>query len=214
MRTAPASRRTRSGPPRVGARGLLSVLAAGVLCLLPAAPAAAHVLIETVEPNGDGTTTLTFTFDHGCEGEPTHMLHVTMPDGVEALAADQPGGWTADVGPGYVHWQGDPVPDGDRAEFTLDVRVTGTVGQSFSFPTEQGCPSGAAYEWTDTDPTAAHPAPTFVATAATLADTPAPAATDPAGTSQVGTLPLIAGIVATAVAAGAGGGWAARRRIS
>ena len=140
--------------------------AVGILCLLPAAPAAAHVLIETVEPNGDGTSTLTFTFDHGCEGEPTDTLHVTMPEGVEALASGQPDGWTADVEPGSVSWDGEPVPDGERAEFTLDVRVTGTVGQSFSFPTEQGCPSGASYQWTDTDSSGDYPAPTFVATAA------------------------------------------------
>ncbi|GAB3164269.1 hypothetical protein GCM10027059_20070 [Myceligenerans halotolerans] len=197
---------------RAGVRTLLGVIAVGVLCLLPAAPAAAHVLIETVEPNDDGTTTLTFTFDHGCEGEPTDTLHVTMPDGVEALTAGQPDGWGADVGPGYVHWEGEPVPDSERAEFTLDVRVTGAVGQSFSFPTEQGCSSGAAYSWSDTDPSGAHPAPTFVATAATLAEVPSRAA-GPAEVSQVGTGPLVAGVLVAAVIAGAGGGWAARRRI-
>lgn len=196
---------------RAGLRSLLGVMAVGVLCLLPAAPAAAHVLIETVEPNDDGTATLTFTFDHGCEGEPTDTLHVTMPDGVEALAADQPDGWTADVEPGSVRWQGEPVPDGDRAEFTLDVRVTGTVGQSFSFPAEQVCPSGAGYEWTDTDPTGAYPAPTFVATAATLADTPAQAV-PPTEASPIGTGPLVVGVLVVAVAAGVGGGWAVRRR--
>ncbi|WP_460754904.1 hypothetical protein [Myceligenerans cantabricum] len=37
---------------RAGTRSLLGVLAVGVPCL---PPAAAHVLIETVEPNGDGT---------------------------------------------------------------------------------------------------------------------------------------------------------------
>jgi hypothetical protein len=97
------------------------------------------VLIETVEPNGDGTATLTFTFDHGCEGEPTDTMDVSMPDGVEALAAGAPDGWTAELEPGSVLWTGKAVPDGDRAEFTLDVRVTGTVGQSFAFPAEQRC---------------------------------------------------------------------------
>lgn len=197
----------------VGRRVAVSV-AVGLLCLAPAAPAAAHVLIETVEPNGDGTSTLTFTFDHGCDGQPTDTLDVTMPDGVEALAADQPDGWTGEVEPGSVRWTGEPVPDGARAEFTIDVRVTGTVGQSFSLPTEQGCVGDGSYQWADTDPSAEHPAPTFVATAASLAETPAaPAApTAPAGSSPpVPTGWLVAGVVVLSVIGGAAGGRAARR---
>lgn len=197
---------------RVGRR-VAATLAVGLLCLVPAAPAAAHVLIETVEPRGDGTATLTFTFDHGCAGQPTDTLAVTMPDGVEALAADQPDGWTGEVERGEVRWTGDPVPDGDRAAFTLDVRVTGTVGQSFSFPTEQGCVGDGSYRWTDTDPSAEYPAPTFVATAASLAGTPAPPGgpTAPAGGSPVPTGWLVAGVVALSAVAGVAGGRAVRR---
>ncbi|MDR7381085.1 DUF1775 domain-containing protein [Promicromonospora iranensis] len=194
-------------------RRLATGAAVVLLCLVPAAPAAAHVLIETVEPNGDGTATLTLTFDHGCEGDPTDTLEVSMPDGVEALAAGQPDGWTAELEPGSVLWAGKAVPDGDRAEFTLDVRVTGTVGQSFAFPAEQRCAGGGSYRWTDTDPSGDHPAPTFVATAASLAETPTvpttPAAT--AGSPPVPTAWLVAGIVLISVIAGAAGARLTRR---
>lgn len=200
-------------PSRAAGRRLAVTVAVGLLCLVPAAPAAAHVLIETVEPNGDGTATLTFTFDHGCEGEPTDTMVVTMPDGVEALAADQPDGWTAETEPGSVRWEGEPVPDGDRAEFTLDVRVTGTVGQSFSFPTEQECAGEGAYQWTDTDPSGDYPAPTFVATAASLAETPVtPAA--PATSQGSPPLPtgwLVAGVALLSVVVGGIGSRATRR---
>jgi uncharacterized protein YcnI len=183
------------------------------MCLVPAAPAAAHVLIETVEPNGDGTATLTFTFDHGCEGEPTDTLKVTMPDGVEALAAGQPEGWTAELEPGSVRWAGKAVPDGDRAEFTLDVRVTGTVGQSFAFPSEQECAGDGSYRWTDIDPSGDYPAPTFVATAASLAEVPtAPSVpSTPAGGPPVPISWLVAGVAALSGIAGVAGGRAARR---
>ncbi|WP_275002328.1 DUF1775 domain-containing protein [Promicromonospora iranensis] len=204
--------RTGRSIPDIGRR-LATGVAVALLCLVPAAPAAAHVLIETVEPNGDGTATLTFTFDHGCEGEPTDTLEVSMPDGVEALAAGAPDGWTAELEPGSVLWTGKAVPDGDRAEYTLDVRVTGTVGQSFAFPTEQRCAGGGSYRWTDIDPSGDHPAPTFVATAASLAETPTmPAApVAPAGSPSVPTGWLVAGAAVLSVIAGATGGRAARR---
>ncbi|MFD4991025.1 DUF1775 domain-containing protein [Cellulosimicrobium cellulans] len=178
------------------------------LAVLAAGPAAAHVLIETVEPHGDGTSTLTFTFDHGCDGEPTDALRVTLPEGVEALAAGQPDGWTSDVTDDAVAWSGEPVPDGERAAFTLDVRVTGDVGQAFVFPAVQECPSGASYAWTDTDPSGARPAPTFVATAASLASAPVAA-----GASPTPTAPLVAAVVVGAVVVGVAGGRASRRRV-
>lgn len=194
-------------------RRLAVAAAVLLLCLVPAAPAAAHVLIETVEPNGDGTSTLTFTFDHGCDGEPTDALEVTMPDGVEAVAAGQPDGWTAEVAPESVRWTGEPVADGDRAEFTLDVRVTGTVGHPFSFPTEQECAGSGSYQWTDADPSAEHPAPTFVATAATLTEVPAtdaPPSTTASGV-PVPTAWLVVGAALLSVLVGAGGSRSVRR---
>ncbi|WP_163186590.1 DUF1775 domain-containing protein [Cellulosimicrobium sp. SL-1] len=195
------------GPHR-GARALLALAAAGALALLTVAPAAAHVLIETVEPRGDGTSRLTFTFDHGCDGEPTDALRVTLPAGVEALDAGQPAGWIAEVTDDAVAWAGAPVPDGERAAFTLDVRVTGEPGQAFVFPAVQECPSGASYAWTDTDPAGARPAPTFVATAASLA--PAPVAP---GASPTPTGPLVGAVVLGAGVVGVAGGAWSRRRV-
>ncbi|MCB7135610.1 DUF1775 domain-containing protein [Cellulosimicrobium marinum] len=193
---------------------LTRALAVGVLAggavLATVAPAAAHVLIETVEPLGDGTARITFTFDHGCDGEPTDALRVTMPAGVEALAADQPDDWTSELTPDAVAWEGEPVPDGDRAAFTVDVRATGEIGQAFVFVAEQECPSGASYTWDDTEPSGERPAPTFVATAATLS--PAAAAPVAAGADPTPLAPLVAGVVGASVLAGAGGAWAVRAR--
>ncbi|WP_454042023.1 DUF1775 domain-containing protein [Cellulosimicrobium sp. Marseille-Q8652] len=192
------------------ATAALVLAAAGVVAA--SSPAAAHVLLETVEPLGDGTARITFTFDHGCDGEPTDALRVTMPEGVELLAADQPDGWTSEVGVDGVAWSGEeaPVPDGERAAFTVDVRVTGEIGQSFAFPAVQECPSGASHDWSDTDPSGAHPAPTFVATAATLS---APTASRlPASEPPTPLAPLVAGVVGASALAGAGGAWAVRAR--
>ncbi|WP_265521536.1 DUF1775 domain-containing protein [Oerskovia flava] len=179
---------------------------AGLLLLVGAPTAQAHVIIESVAPQPDGTVTLTFTFDHGCDGEATDRVDVALPTGVVAVGASQPDGWTSTLGEGAVSWTGDPVPDGDRAELTLDVRVTGEIGQAFVFPTTQHCPSGAQYAWADTDPAGAHPAPSFVATAAVLS----PAA-PPSADGGVDVAALLAGIGAVGIGSGVAASWYVRR---
>lgn len=192
-------------PRRLPARVGLAALATAIGVLTAAAPATAHVLIESVDPHPDGTSTVTFTFEHGCDGEPTRALTVTVPDGVDPLTTAQPEGWSAAIHSRQVHWHGDPVPDGQHATFTLDIRVTGTVGQTYAFPTEQECTTGTNY-WTETEPSSPYPAPTFVATAATL--TPAPAAP---GATPLPTAPLLAGILAASAGIGLLGARATQR---
>ncbi|GIG39287.1 DUF1775 domain-containing protein [Cellulomonas phragmiteti] len=205
---APARVSRTAARRRHGRRAALVALVATAGVLAGASGAAAHVLIESVQPHGDGTSTVTLVFDHGCDGAPTRALTVTLPDGVEALAADQPPGWSADLTARTVGWHGTPVPDGQRAEYTLDVRVTGTVGQTFTFPTRQECTTGS-YDWADTAPASEHPAPSFVATAATLsAPPPGPAA------QAVPTAPLVAGVLAASAGLGVLGAWGAGRRRS
>jgi uncharacterized protein YcnI len=189
--------------------GLAAAVVGGVgLVLFGAVPARAHVLLESATPNGDGTATLTFAFDHGCDGAPTAALDMTVPDGVEPLRATGSDGWTGTVEGDRVRWSGPPVPDGVPAGVNVIVRVNGSAGQSFAFPTVQECVGGGSYEWTGTDPSSPEPAPSFVATAAVLAPSPA---TTGAGTGA--SLPVAVGAAGgMAVVAAVGGSMAVRRR--
>ncbi|WP_407319713.1 DUF1775 domain-containing protein [Isoptericola halotolerans] len=194
-----------NAPQRVGRRAALAAAVTAVV-LLPATSAAAHVSVDRVEPRDDGTSAVTFVFDHGCDGAPTDAVQVTMPEGVEALAAVAPDGWTVDVTPDQVRWAGEPVADGEVTELTVDVRMVGTAGQSFVFPAVQECTSGDSYDWADTDGSGAHPAPMLVATSSMLSAPPAPAAPP-----SVPMGPLVAALAVASVGAGVGGGWAASR---
>ncbi|GIH23606.1 hypothetical protein Aph01nite_19160 [Acrocarpospora phusangensis] len=157
----------RSGVSRaVRAAGV--ALAAAVLVLLPAAPALAHVLLESAQPNGDGSVTLTFSFDHGCDGAPTEALVVRMPSGSSALSAGQPGGWRGAVKGNTVEWTGPGLADGTKASFTVRARLSGKVGAPLLFPTTQRCTGGKAYEWIGADDASQEPAPRLIATAAVL----------------------------------------------
>ncbi len=104
----------------------------------PCTPASAHVLLATAQPNGDGTTTLTFTFDHGCGTAPTTELAVSLPSGITAVttaATIQPPGWSAQATTDQVSWTGPGVTTGHhQAEFAVVTRIVGTVGQTFQFP--------------------------------------------------------------------------------
>ncbi|MFY1633960.1 DUF1775 domain-containing protein [Solwaraspora sp. WMMB335] len=170
--------------PALGA--VLAGVAAGGL----ATPAAAHTQLAGAQPNGAGATTLTFTFDHGCDTADTTELSVRMPEGaIAATATGQPPGWTAEVTPSRVDWAGPAIDDAQiaagAAEFSVLVRLTGAVGQTFWFPAVQRCADGSGYDWTGTEPDTERPAPSLVATAAVLTPAAGPGA-DAGSTSAVG----------------------------
>ncbi|WP_326555388.1 DUF1775 domain-containing protein [Micromonospora sp. NBC_01813] len=166
-------------------RRAVALVAAATLTIAPltaasiwlAAPAAAHTQLAAAQPNGAGATTLTFTFDHGCDNADTTELAVDMPDGAIAGAATgQPAGWSADVTPRRVVWTGPAIDAAQIAagdvEFAVLVRLTGTVGQTFWFPSVQRCADGDSYDWLGAEPDAERPAPSLIATNAVLAPLP------------------------------------------
>ncbi|WP_422768810.1 DUF1775 domain-containing protein [Plantactinospora sp. WMMC1484] len=192
-------------------RTVVLLAAAAAALLFTGSPAAAHVLLARAQPNGDGSTTLTFTFDHGCGESPTTELIVSLPAGATPpTRTAQPTGWKATTEPDRVTWTGPGLAAGAEAAFALTTRLTGTIGQPLRFPTVQRCANAEAYEWTDPQPGDEHPAPSLIATAAVLAPVPASAraATAPAsGTGGAASLPqalgALAAFVVTATAAAA-----------
>ncbi|WP_422733771.1 DUF1775 domain-containing protein [Micromonospora sp. WMMD558] len=188
-------------------RVVAALAAAAAVLLLTGSPATAHVLLAKAQPNGDGSTTLTFTFDHGCGESPTTELIVSLPAGATpASRTEQPAGWTASTAPSRVTWAGPGLKAGAEAAFSLTTRLTGTIGQPLRFPTVQRCANGAAYEWTDPQTGDEHPAPSLIATGAILAPIPTAtrAATAPApGTGGAATLPQALGALALFVVAAA-----------
>lgn len=199
----------------VGA-ALTALITAAVVLLLTGAPAAAHVLLAQAQPNGDGSTTLTFTFDHGCGDSPTTELIVSLPAGATTpTRTEQPTGWKATAETGRITWTGPGLKPGAEAAFSLVTRLTGTIGQPLRFPTVQRCANAQAYEWTDPQPGDEHPAPSLIATGAILASVPAAtrAAAGPApGTDAAASLPQALSALALFVIAAAAAGAVITRR--
>jgi uncharacterized protein YcnI len=197
-------------------RTLAVLAAAAAVVLSTGSPAAAHVLLAKAQPNGDGSTTLTFTFDHGCGDSPTTELIVSLPAGATPpTRTEQPAGWKATTEPSRVAWTGPGLEPGAEAAFSLVTRLTGTIGQPLRFPTVQRCANAQAYEWTDPQPGDEHPAPSLIATGAILAPAPRtrPATAGPtAGTGGAASLPAALGALGGFVAATTAAATLATRR--
>ncbi|GIJ80940.1 Uncharacterized protein YcnI [Micromonospora phaseoli] len=184
----------------VAAATVITYLALGT------APAAAHVEVAGAQPNGDGTATLTFGFDHSCDDSPTTEMVVTLPTGVTATATVTPGGWSAGVAGDRVTFTGAGLETG---ELGVTVRIVARPGDTLHFPALQRCADGGSYAWIDITADSEHPAPRLVATNAVLAahpdatGNPTPTAAADRGATLPQALAVLAGFVAAAAAAGA-----------
>ncbi|MCD9624435.1 DUF1775 domain-containing protein [Rhabdothermincola salaria] len=172
-------------------RAVIAALAlSGTVALVaPTAPAAAHVTSAEEPVVAGERTPVTFSFDHGCAGQPTTSLRVQIPDGVSDVAAEAPEGWTSTVTDDELRWDGGSIPDGETVPFVATMVVTAPEDTTLHFPTIQGCPT-AEEAWIQipdaSNPEPDYPAPSIVVgttTDATLADEPqgteAAAATTP-----------------------------------
>ena len=188
-------------------------VAAVVVALIGLAPmAAAHVAVDSAAPNGDGTTTVTLAWDHSCNpDDATTGVTISAGPGVEFTGgASDLAGWTAAVDPATVVFAGPAVPTGQRAAVTVTARITAAPGATVTFPAVQQC-GDRQTAWTDRDPSAEHPAPILIATAA-IAAAPAAVPTDTADLDAGADLgQVLTGVLVLAAGCGAAGVMVTRR---
>ncbi len=135
-----------------------------------AVPAHAHVSLETQEAHVGSTYKAVFRVPHGCEGKPTNVVRVQVPEGVIAVKPMPKPGWTlekvrgpyaeeydyygtpAKEGVKEIIWSGGELGDDEYDEFVLRGYLTPglPVGEVLYFPVVQECPDGAAERWIDT----------------------------------------------------------------
>ena len=166
--------------------------AAGIVTVLAAAPASAHVTVTPSEAGAGSFTVLTVALSHGCDGSPTTALDVQIPEEVLSVSATRSAFWTAEpqietldepVTDSHgnevtervasVRFEAtEPLPDGVRDAVELSFQVPDAVGETLSFPTIQECEEGET-AWTQVPEEGQSgdeldtPAPGFVVTEAT-----------------------------------------------
>lgn len=132
---------------------LVSALLVGL-----AAPARAHITLETSEAPAGSTYKAVLRVRHGCEGASTTVIRVRIPDGVIAVKPMPKPGWTLEttVGPypepvpyfeqsltegvQEIIWSGGELPDEWYDEFVFRSHLPdGEAGQVLYFPVVQEC---------------------------------------------------------------------------
>ncbi|MGI3168293.1 copper chaperone PCu(A)C [Pseudooceanicola sp. C21-150M6] len=145
-----------------------TILLAGTFAAI-AGSAFAHATLDRKEAEAGATAKITLRVPHGCAGEATHTVRLTLPDGFYAAKPMPKPGWelTTETGPyaaaydnhgtemtqglRQVIWSGGQLDDAWYDEFT----VRGTFGPDIApgtvlyFPAVQDCATGTA-DWTDT----------------------------------------------------------------
>ncbi len=164
-------------------RPLAASAAAATTLLLLAPTAFAHVGVDKDEITAGASTTLSFSFSHGCDGSPTNSLKFQIPEDVFTAKAQVHAGWTIEsetetlaapeeVGHGeeitdrvatitFTAQPGFEVPDDQRDTFTIAFTAPDTEGQQY-WKVVQGCESGEnawINEWDGTGEEPDNPAP-------------------------------------------------------
>ncbi|MGR3371822.1 DUF1775 domain-containing protein [Pseudooceanicola nanhaiensis] len=159
-----------------------------LLAAAAATSALAHATLEQKTAAPGETTKITLRVPHGCDGEATHTVRLTLPDGFYAAKPMPKPGWDLSTEDGpyatpydnhgtemtsglrSVTWSNGHLEDGWYDEFT----VRGTFGAELApetvmvFPAVQTCANGTA-DWTDTSGShdVPNPAPSVTLVAAT-----------------------------------------------
>jgi periplasmic copper chaperone A len=150
----------------------------------------AHVTAQLEVVADDGTATVTFTFDHGCDGLATASLRIELPDQAsDVTAASEVEGWQFASSGTEFGWTGGPVADGDPASFTATMRVWGTEGDTIWFPTVQGCPPISEEAWIEIQEPG-QPEPAYVAPSIVLPRTIEPPTDTTAEPTTTSTAPI------------------------
>ncbi len=130
-------------------------------------PAFAHVTLEKGEAAIGSTYKAVFRIPHGCEGKPTTVVRVQIPEGVLAVKPMPKAGWKlskvrgpyaksynyqnkpTSEGVKEVVWSGGSLGDDEYDEFVLRGNLAGDfkVGDMLYFPVVQECPEGKSERW-------------------------------------------------------------------
>lgn len=117
----------------------------------------AHVVFNSDTATAGEFHTAQMRITHGCGGNPTTSITVTIPEGVTRVTPRALTGWTVEVGMrkldppvklhgfevdetvGSLTWSGGSFPDHAYEQFEFRMMTSNTEGQILRFPVHQKC---------------------------------------------------------------------------
>lgn len=142
---------------------LTAAAVSAVMLMVLAAPAQGVRIPEGGIVSPDSTSVIHFQVYEGCDGSPTDMLEVTIPESVRNPIPEAMAGWAVetetvptegqDTEPrtSLVRWTGGPLEDGQLLEFGLRLRFPDEPGAVLEFPVVQRCGPDIVRAWTGAD---------------------------------------------------------------
>lgn len=162
----------------------LALLGAGAaaLTLAGALPASAHVSAVPNTATTGSTAVVAFRVPHGCDGQDTYELEMSIPESITAVKPKLMPGWIIRIDKvkrdkplvsgtttltdrvAKVTWSGN-MPDDFFEDFTLRVGLPDAPNTTLNFPVIQRCIGTKPVNWTEIaqpgQPEPEHPAPSL-----------------------------------------------------
>ncbi|MGV2981578.1 DUF1775 domain-containing protein [Camelimonas sp. ID_303_24] len=144
------------------------LLAGGLLAAGFASAASAHAVLTPPEASAGANWRGAVRIGHGCEGTPTRLVRVTIPDGVVAVRPRAKYGWLIETtwapyakpfeihgkkvteGVKTITWKGSALPDHMFDDFEFMARIQPDAAAQdgkLYFPVYQECEKGS-FDWT------------------------------------------------------------------
>jgi periplasmic copper chaperone A len=178
---------------------IMSLVVTSLAVAATGGQATAHATFETPQATANSAYKGILRVPHGCEGEATQSVRITIPEGVIGVKPMPKAGWTLKTttaayaasydyfgktvtsGVSVIEWSGGMLEDGHFDEFVFQARVTGAFapGTAMAFPTVQVCKTKSV-AWVQVAAAGADahalkfPAPTVLIQAQSGAPVPAP----------------------------------------
>ncbi len=149
-------------------RTILRLAAAGAMLATMAAPAFAHITLDTAEAPVGSSYKAVLRVPHGCDGAATTSIRLKVPEGFVSAKPMPKAGWTLDIKTGTyaksytlygspvtegaveISWSGGNLPDNEYDEFVVRGTLADDLkpGDTLYFPVIQTCTSGEE-DWID-----------------------------------------------------------------
>ena len=121
------------------------LLLTGAIAVAGAPSASAHMGVDLhgATPTAGSGSTIFLRPGHGCDGDATNALTVTIPDGVTGAKAQQKAGWNVTSDGRTISWSGGALPDDQFDDFGIKLTwpklADGVTSQKFYFKAVQTC---------------------------------------------------------------------------
>jgi uncharacterized protein YcnI len=146
---------------------LKKIIVTAAVTMLTSTAAFSHVTLEGKETPVGTTYKAVLRVPHGCEGKPTNVVRVQLPEGFYAVKPQPKAGWKLEKVKGAyakaydnhgtlvsegvkeVVWSGGNLGDDEYDEFVVRGTIAAdlTAGGTLYFPVVQECPEGLKERW-------------------------------------------------------------------